>query len=58
MKSILMYLTIMTVSLLAACAPEVGSERWCNKMDETVKGEWSANDVKEYASNCVFRKQK
>lgn len=39
---------------LAACAPEVGSERWCEKMKETPKGEWTANNARDYAKHCVF----
>ena len=43
--------------LLAACAPEVGSEEWCEDMEEKEKGDWSTNEAKEYAKNCVFRKR-
>ena len=57
MKKIFMCVVLILGSLLSACEPEIGSERWCKKMDETAKGEWSANDVTEYAGNCVFRKQ-
>ena len=45
--------TIMLL-LLSACA-EVGSERWCKNMEDKPKGEWTANEASEYASNCVFR---
>ena len=41
--------------LLAACAPEVGSERWCKMMDETPAGDWSMNDAADYAKHCVIR---
>ncbi len=47
----------MLTSLIAGCSPEVGSNKWCDKMDETAKGEWTTNDVKAYAENCVFRKK-
>ena len=40
---------------LAACAPEVGSDAWCEDMDEKAKGDWSTNEAKEYANSCVFR---
>lgn len=43
--------------LLSACAPEVGSPKWCDDMDDTNKGDWSTNDAKEYANNCVFRQR-
>ncbi len=40
----------------AGCSPEVGSEGWCNQMDKKPKGEWTVNEGKEYATNCIFRK--
>ena len=39
---------------LAACAPEVGSERWCERMSEKPRGDWTANEALEYARSCVF----
>jgi hypothetical protein len=39
---------------LAACAPEVGTEKWCDKMDDTPKGDWSTNDAKAYAQYCIM----
>jgi hypothetical protein len=36
------------------CAPEVGSEAWCERMDETPKGDWTANQAADYARHCVF----
>jgi hypothetical protein len=40
---------------LAACAPEVGTEKWCDNMDDKPKGDWTANDAKAYAQYCVMR---
>jgi len=37
-----------------ACAPEVGTEKWCNKMEDTPKGDWSANDAKAFAQYCLL----
>ncbi|MFL0811222.1 MAG: DUF3012 domain-containing protein [Agarilytica sp.] len=42
---------------LTACAPEVGSDKWCNNMEEKPKGDWTMNEASEYASSCVFRKR-
>lgn len=56
MKAIMTVFTLFSAILLSACEPEVGSKRWCEKLDETPKGEWSANDVQAYAGNCIFRK--
>lgn len=39
---------------LVACAPEVGSKKWCEQMDEKDKGDWTANEAKEYARYCLL----
>ena len=46
---------ILLLTVLAACAPEVGSDAWCESMDEKAKGDWTANEAKEYAKNCVLK---
>ena len=53
--------TIQSVLLVAcaifaavACAPEVGSKRWCTDMEEKPKGDWSTNEALDYARHCVF----
>lgn len=38
----------------SGCAPEVGSEAWCAQMDETPKGDWTANQAADYARHCLF----
>ena len=40
---------------VAGCAPEVGSERWCNAMKEKPKGEWTANEATDFAKHCIFK---
>ncbi|HKK16745.1 MAG TPA: DUF3012 domain-containing protein [Gammaproteobacteria bacterium] len=40
---------------ITGCAPEVGSEAWCKKLSEKPKGEWTANEVSEYAKSCLLR---
>jgi hypothetical protein len=40
--------------LLGACAPEVGSERWCNVMRDKPRGDWTANEAIEFARHCLF----
>lgn len=39
---------------LAACAPEVGSERWCEQMRDKPRGDWTANEALEFARSCVL----
>lgn len=43
------------VALLSGCAPEVGSERWCQNMEEKAKGDWTANEATDYAKHCIFK---
>jgi hypothetical protein len=46
---------IVLASSLCACAPEVGSDAWCEDMVEKPKGDWSANEAAEFARSCVFK---
>jgi hypothetical protein len=39
---------------LAACAPEIGSARWCEAMREKPRGDWTANEALEFARSCVL----
>ncbi len=45
----------LLLSLLVACTPEVGSEDWCKNLEQKPKGEWSANEAKDYARHCLFK---
>ncbi|MFL0795866.1 MAG: DUF3012 domain-containing protein [Cellvibrionaceae bacterium] len=49
-----LFLILFTFPLFA-CSPEVGSERWCNNLEEKSKGDWTVNEAKDYAKHCVFR---
>ena len=40
---------------LVGCAPEVGSERWCESLKEKPKGDWTANEAADYARHCLLR---
>ncbi|WP_423187888.1 DUF3012 domain-containing protein [Alishewanella sp. d11] len=40
--------------LLTACAPEVGSKKWCKAMDAKPKGDWSMNEAKDYTKHCLL----
>ncbi len=42
------------ITQLLACSAEVGSERWCNNLEEKSKGDWSGNEVTGYAKHCIF----
>ncbi|MCG8377884.1 MAG: DUF3012 domain-containing protein [Proteobacteria bacterium] len=39
---------------LSACAPEVGSEKWCAQMKEKSKGDWTANELTDFTKHCIF----
>lgn len=39
---------------LAACAPEVGSPKWCEVMREKPRGDWTANEALDFARSCVL----
>lgn len=46
---------ILALVGMTACAPEVGTEAWCKQMDKKPKGDWSANEVGDYAKHCIFK---
>jgi hypothetical protein len=47
-------LALVAATLLAGCAPEVGSARWCEAMKDKPRGDWTGNEALEYARNCVL----
>lgn len=47
-------LLLASMLSLTACAPEVGSEAWCNAMKEKPKGDWSANEASDFAQHCLL----
>lgn len=40
---------------LSACSPEVGSEKWCQNLEDKPKGDWTANEATDYAKHCIFK---
>nr|WP_285229157.1 DUF3012 domain-containing protein [Marinobacter sp. C7] len=49
---------VTALFLLGGCSPEVGSKAWCEDMDEKPKGEWTANEIGDFAKHCMFRSDK
>ena len=39
---------------LQGCSPEVGSKEWCVELKEKAKGDWTANEVKDFAKHCIL----
>lgn len=54
MNSAASILVVLCLLTLGACAPEVGSERWCEQMDKKPKGDWTANEALAYAEHCIL----
>ena len=51
-----LFICIFLLALgVSGCAPEVGSEKWCEDMAEKPKGDWTANEAKAFAENCIFK---
>lgn len=45
---------IVSSFYLAGCAPEVGSKKWCDQLDDKDKGEWTVDEVRDYARYCLL----
>ena len=45
---------IFTLALLSACAPEIGSEKWCKQMKDKPKGDWTVNEAADFTKHCIF----
>ncbi len=58
MKKVSVFVCLIALGLLSACAPEVGSEKWCAKMKETSKGDWTMNDTRDFTKYCVLKIEK
>jgi hypothetical protein len=47
-------LTLVFLVSMLACSPKVGSEKWCEQMEEKSAADWTARETKDYAKHCVF----
>lgn len=54
-KTLTLSLALAGIFTLTACAPEVGSKRWCEQMMEKPKGDWSINEAGDYARHCLLK---
>lgn len=49
-------LALAALSLgLSACSPEVGSEKWCQNIEQKPKGDVTGNEAADYTKHCLFR---
>lgn len=53
-KSIQVLMLSLSLGVLSACAPEVGSEKWCAQMKEKPKGDWTVNEAADFTKHCIF----
>ncbi|MEJ2360160.1 MAG: DUF3012 domain-containing protein [Gammaproteobacteria bacterium] len=55
MKYVLPAILILIMGFsLSACSPKPGSKAWCAAMKKKDKGDWTAEEVKEYAKHCML----
>jgi len=55
MRNTWIALFVLLLSLSqSGCAPEVGSKKWCERIEDKPKGDWTANEAKAFAKYCVF----
>ncbi len=54
-RSIPVVFVTLSLILLGACAPEVGSDQWCKNMKAKEKGDWSANEAVDFAKHCILK---
>lgn len=47
-------LVLIPLFALQGCSPEIGSEEWCTDMKEKPKGDWTGNEVKDFAKHCIL----
>jgi len=45
----------LSLVMLSACAPEVGSDQWCKDMKVKQKGDWTTNEAVDFAKHCVLK---
>jgi len=46
---------LMALGLLTGCAPEVGSQQWCDDLKEKPKNDWTMQEASDFAKNCLFK---
>jgi hypothetical protein len=49
-----LFLSLLLTQLIA-CSAEVGSDEWCESLENKPKGDWTANEATDYAKHCLFK---
>ena len=47
------FLLLFVCLLMTSCA-KVGSDAWCENMEEKPKGDWTANEAGDYTKYCLM----
>lgn len=53
-KEVIIACLVGSMVVLSACAPEVGSDEWCDALKDKPKSEWSMSEAGDYTKYCVF----
>lgn len=46
--------SLSALFLFTGCQQEIGTQAWCDSMDQKSKGEWSAQNAVDYTKHCVL----
>lgn len=46
---------LFALLFLAGCAAEVGSDDWCAELNKNPKGDWTVDEVTNYAKHCLLK---
>ncbi len=49
-------LTVAGLLFATACSPAVGSKEWCEELKNKDKGQWTAQEAKDFAKHCILPK--
>jgi hypothetical protein len=50
----LLFLSLLLTQLIA-CSAEVGSDEWCENLEQKPKGDLTADEATDYAKHCIFK---
>ncbi|CAA0087211.1 Uncharacterised protein [Zhongshania aliphaticivorans] len=53
MKIIKLFGLLAVAYMISGCAPEVGSDAWCEALGKKSKADWSTNEALDFAKNCL-----
>jgi hypothetical protein len=54
-KSTRLCLAVPIVIFLSACAPEFGSQAWCDDLEKKPKADWTDSEAINYGEYCLVQ---